>query len=229
MDSVINNFEDRVVELNEHLQLLGYLSDPRASIVLNAKSSKCISNVALKTMKASCFLMLYNLVESSIRGSMTNLYESINASNGELIGFQDYVKEVWLKQHFKKIDPISSNQATYQNILVDIVESILTGSSVALDPKKVPISGNLDARKIRELFQSHNIPFNTHYRAFKGAELKTVKDKRNSLAHGDISFAECGREYTVSEIENIKKQTVVFIRSSLKNVKKHIEKKSYAA
>lgn len=229
MESIISNFKERVNEIDEYLKLLSQVSQPSAKIIEDGRVPSPISNIALKTMKASCFLMLYNLVESSIRGSMTKLYETMNSENKGLVDFDQFVKELWIKQQFKNLDPFSSNQTSYRNLIKKMVDEVLVTSPVVLDPECLPISGNLDAKKIRELFGRHNIPTHTHYRSLQGAELRTIKDKRNSLAHGSESFSDCGQQYTVQSIIDIKKQAVIFLRSSLKNVQKYIENTKYAA
>lgn len=228
MNDVIIDFQERVEEIEEYLKLLTILSHAGVQIHINRKRPKKVSNVAIKTMKASCFLMLYNLVESSIRGSMAALYEQMNSAGKPLNGFDSNIKDIWIDQNFRNMEPFSTNQYSYRKLVRKMIESVLDSSSLMLDVKQIDISGNLDARAIRELFGKHKISTVTHYRALGGAELKTVKDQRNSLAHGDISFADCGQQYTVSDIDNIKKQTVTYLRSSLKNVVKYIDRNEYA-
>lgn len=229
MENVLSDFRERVEEIEEYINLLMLVSQPSVKIHSEGKRPKSVSNVALKTMKASCFLMLYNLVESSIRGSMSTLYEQMNSGRQCLHGFDQFVTELWISQKFKSLDPYSSNQTSYKKLIKSMVDDILLASPVSLDPESLPISGNLDARKIRELFINHNIPTHAHYRSLQGAELKTIKDKRNSLAHGSESFSDCGQQYSVQSIIDIKRQTVIFLRSSLKNVQKYIENTKYAA
>lgn len=229
MQDVITDFQERVIEIEEYLKLLTQLSQPSAQICVDRKRPLVISNIAIKTMKASCFLMLYNLVESSIRGSMAKLYEKMNAEGKQLDCFDLYVKDIWIEQNFRVIEPMSANQSSYRELVRKMINLVIESSPLVLDAKKINISGNLDAKKIRSLFNQHKISINTHYRALGGAELKTVKDQRNSLAHGDTSFADCGQQYTVRDIEGIKKQTVTYLRSSLRNVAKYIDRKKYAA
>lgn len=229
MHDVISDFQERVVEIEEYLKLLAILSHTSAQIHLDRKRPKRVNNIAIKTMKASCFLMLYNLVESSIRGSMATLYEKMNSDERSLNDFDSYIKDIWIDQNFKNMEPLSANQSSYRDLVRKMIQNIIDTNSLFFDAKKINISGNLDAKAIRKLFAQHKISTVTHYRAFGGAELKTVKDQRNSLAHGDISFADCGQQYTVSDIESIKKQTVTYLRSSLKNVVKYIDRNEYAA
>jgi len=229
MDDVIDNFNEKVKEIEEYLKMLQQISNPTAVISYAGKKPIAVNQTAIKTMKASCFLMLYNLVESTIVDSMTTLYEQMNDENKALLDFDDCVKELWIEQQFKNMDPFSSNQASYKNLLKQMVNDVLNCEPLNLDAENLPISGNLDARKIRSLFSLHKISINTHYRAFGGAELKTIKDKRNALAHGSESFSHCGQQYSVQTIINIKRQAVVYLRSTLKNVRKYIEDTRYAA
>ncbi|MCP4492191.1 MAG: hypothetical protein GY820_33515 [Gammaproteobacteria bacterium] len=229
MESVLNDFKERVKEIDEYINLLQMISQPFVEIRSQGKKANTINNVAIKAMKASCFLMLYNLVESSIRGSMIKLYEKMNFENQSLSDFDQFVKNPWINQRFKNLDPFSSHQLSYRNLIKSMIEEVLIASPVILDPELLPISGNLDARKIRELFDSHNIPTHVHYRSFHGAELNTVKDKRNALAHGSESFSDCGQQYSVQSIISIKRQTVIFLRRSLKNVQKYIDGTRHAA
>jgi hypothetical protein len=229
MDDVLAKFEERAAEVDEYLALLELVSLPGAMMHVPGKRPKEVSSTALKTMKAASFLMLYNLVESSIRDSMSVLYETMNTRNRELSYFGDFVRKLWIQQRFRDLDPLSSNQTSYRGLIESMVSEALTSAPVSLDPDKLPISGNLDARKIRELFGEHNIPSRAHYRSFQGAELKTIKDRRNSLAHGTESFANCGQQYTVQTIKDIKRQSVIYLRSSLKNVKRYIEREQFAA
>lgn len=229
MQDVINNFNERVKEVDEYINLLQQISHPTAKIHTDGKKARRVNNIALKTMKASCFLMLYNLVESAITDSMEALYEQVNSENKELGDFDKCVREIWIEQRFKDMDPFSSNQTSYRKLIKKMVDEVLAETTLNLDPAKIPISGNLDARAIRSIFERHKIPVTVHYRAFGGAELRTIKDKRNSLAHGSESFSYCGQQYTVQTIIDIKKQAVVYLRSSLRNVKKYLEDTKYAA
>lgn len=229
MESVITSFQERVGEIEEYLALLQLISRPNTKVHSEGRKPKQVDTVVLKTMKASCFLMLYNLVESSIKSSMEKLYEKMNSEERALLEFNSYVKNIWINQKFRDMDPFSSNQTSYRNLIQSMVDDILVENSVYLDSRKLHIGGNLDADEIRLLFDKHKISTTTHYRAFGGGELKTIKDKRNLLAHGAISFADCGQEYSVKDIIGIKKQAVVYLRSSLRNVKKYMEQTKYAA
>jgi hypothetical protein len=47
------------------------------------------------------------------------------------------------------------------------------------------------------------------------------------LAHGVVSFSECGKDYTIAELQQIKKEVVGYLRGILKNVDSYIVNKEY--
>ena len=108
--------------------------------------------------------------------------------------------------------------------LVKVIEEYIT--KVGNHTRVAPY---LDADKIREVCLRHSIPVHTHYRASGGTDLATVVTLRNHLAHGNISFAECGRDYTVDQIERIKRQLVTFVGGILRNIADYIDSASYEA
>jgi hypothetical protein len=228
---VIENFDQRSQEIEKYYKVLLILDDKKVSIIKSGNLRKRtikLDNDALKVMKSTCFLLLYNLIESTIRESFSFLYEKINSEASSIENYSESLRKLWLNQHFKKIDPVSSNQSTYRGLISNLIGKILNFEEFNMDAESLPISGNIDAKKIRELFRKHNIKLNVHRQALGGGELITVKEKRNALAHGNISFSECGREYTVEDLVGIKKRTVIYLRSTLRDMKKFTERREYA-
>ena len=76
---VLQSFEERVQEVEKYLRVLEKLEAP--SVVLFDKSTgrekRVFEEGSLKVMKATVFLLLYNLIESSIRSAFGELYKSV--------------------------------------------------------------------------------------------------------------------------------------------------------
>jgi len=212
MDNVIEDFKDRVEEIDNYLKMLEILLDPEVQIRIRDRT-KSISK-SESTLKGAFFLLLYSLVESTIKKGIERLYATINSEEECITFFKKEVAEIWFGQQCQS------------KIMEEFVNKVFENETLVLDTK-VEFSGNLDAKKIREIFEKHSIRTIVHYRARKGGELLTVKTRRNNLAHGD-SFSECGRDYTTADLHRIKKSTVVFLRGLLKNIEKHIGEKKYA-
>lgn len=229
MDEVLNNFNKRSGEIDKYIKALKILEAPGAKITTSTRRPYTVESDVIKTMKASCFLMIYNLVESSIRAAMESLYSDLNTKSKTLSDLKEKIKDTWIDQQFLDMEPLSANQTSYRKLVREMINSVIMTKPIELSPEKLPISGNLDANGIRNLFGKHDINSKAHHRSLQGAELKTVKDQRNSLAHGNTSFTECGQQYAINDIESIKRQTTIYLRSLLKNIKKYIEDEKYAA
>ncbi len=55
----------------------------------------------------------------------------------------------------------------------------------------------------------------------------TIKNKRNHLAHGDFTFSQIGREFTVGELENFKDETLDFLSDVIDKIEIFIVHKHY--
>ncbi|NKB72252.1 MAG: hypothetical protein GKR89_34675 [Candidatus Latescibacteria bacterium] len=232
MERVQEDFENRVGEIETYFQVLADLTAQGTTITRSLKNgtrSEALDTEVIETLKATSFLLLYNLVESSIRSGFAKIYESINGEVANLNGLREEYRKVWVEQKFTNMQTVSANQQSYRALVLEIVQSLVDGEPLELDPEKLKISGNLDAEQIRTLLGKHAVASHAHHQAFGGGELSTVKSQRNALAHGNLSFIECGRNYSVTDLVRIKRRTIIFIRSALRNIKKYVEKKQYAA
>ena len=106
------------------------------------------------------------------------------------------------------------------NISIDIV-------SKCFDSEKI-ISGNLDARKIKDFAKSYGFSYQTNSQITKdGKELLTVKNKRNDLAHGVFSFCDCGKDYAIEELLKIKQEVISYLREILQNIEEYLNIEAY--
>ncbi|WP_258237846.1 MAE_28990/MAE_18760 family HEPN-like nuclease [Pseudomonas sp. Q2-TVG4-2] len=227
---LLSDFNDRVKEIDQFIRFLAMVEEGGASVHRAEKKThrnKQIDDGCFKIMKASAFLLLYNLIESSIRSSFDLVYESIKHDSLSPSQLNMLFRDLWVRQRFLILDGHSASPRNYQEITIKIINDIFEDSSVILDAARLPVSGNLDAEEIRKICRKHGISSATHYSANGGEKLGLVKKQRNALAHGNASFVEVGRQFTVGDIDAIKQQTVVFVRSILRNILKFSERKSY--
>jgi len=125
------------------------------------------------------------------------------------------------------LDLFSSSPQTYHGKAYEMITGILDNLVVELSEQRLPVSGNLDADLVRKVCRKHGVSVSVHHAAKGGSRLSLIKKQRNALAHGDSSFAECGRQYTVQDLIGIKNETVIFMRSILRNVSKFAARRSY--
>jgi hypothetical protein len=218
------DFEKRTKEINLYFKHLQLLDIENAKIYLENRPRKKYfkANIELiKVLKANTFLLLYNLVESSIKQSITEIYDSITNDNLTYDEVIDEIKKIYIKE----------NHASFKNLGIDNIFRTINSLSteiidIQFNSDKI-ISGNIDGRKVREFAAIYGFSDRSHIRANNGNKLHIVKLQRNNLAHGNVSFAECGRTYSTEEIEIIKNEVILFLRSILKNIDKFIDSKKY--
>jgi hypothetical protein len=225
MISVLSDFEKRVDEINVYFSLLENIEEKDAVLYFPYKRTHKYQphNVELiKILKANLFLLLYNLSESSIKQSLSEIYEQISNEQLKYEEVIDEIKKIWIDEKHNNFKNKGTDNIfkAISNLAEEIIE-------IQFDSDKV-ISGNIDGRKIKEFSVKHGFSSSVHKNAKDGVKLHQVKTQRNNLAHGHISFAECGRNYTIGDLREIKHQVILYLRRILKNIEKYLDYKKYA-
>ncbi len=171
--------------------------------------------------------MIYNLVESSVMGGILEIYEELKNQNLSYQKVSNEIKDIWFSFTINQVYDKKAHYNSYRDKANQIISSILDNQTIILDRKATDISGNLNAEKIRQVCLTHGILFNTPEGCHGGRVLEDVKDKRNQLAHGTLSFVECGRDYILEDLEMIKDETNIFLNGLLKDMKKYYDEEKF--
>ena len=231
MQTVINGFNERVKEVDLYFRFLEKLEVPEVLFYFPQKKThkfKEIEPDIFKMLKANVFLMIYNLVESGIHDGILEIYRQIGDNSYTYERVRKEIREIWLRYNYRQIFKETSTWKSALEMAAQLVEEAINRTAIELDKDAIPISGNLDARQIRRICDSHGISHQPHPRAKGGEKLWAVKTQRNALAHGECSFCECGRDYTFSDLKEIKNQSIIFVRSILRNMMTYANEKQYA-
>ncbi|HDZ1292137.1 TPA: hypothetical protein RRW10_002409, partial [Klebsiella pneumoniae] len=62
-----------------------------------------------------------------------------------------------------------------------------------------------------------------------GEKLATVKQHRNDLAHGNVSFAELGKNVSYQDLENVSLEVIAYLDSIANNIEHYINSNGYLA
>ncbi|PKP05283.1 MAG: hypothetical protein CVU11_01085 [Bacteroidetes bacterium HGW-Bacteroidetes-6] len=224
MITVINDFNTRVKEIDGYFKLLDSIINQDAKLFFPNKKShkfKKIDDELIKVMKANCFLLLYNLIESSIKLSITEIYDSITLKTKKYDDVKDEIRKIWISENYKNFKDKGTDYIfnTINTIAQDIID-------IQFKPEKV-ISGNIDGMKIREFSLNFGFSNTTHHSAKNGVKLHQVKKQRNDLAHGAVSFSQCGRQYTYEDLFEIKQQVIIYLRGILNNINSYLNNEHY--
>ena len=218
MISVFTDFQTRAAEVEGYFKFVLRLARAELAVQNATNGSAAFSNheheELLKTFKATCYLLLYNLVESTMRNAVEAIFDELKANH---IAFDDCRKELKeeILKNFKKrnMDKLLPKLLTLaQDVIHETFE------------RKETFAGNLDAKAIRETAQRFGFPepVKRDY-----SLIRTVKDVRNDLAHGVKSFAEVGRDATPTDLRKARQQTVRILSTTLRNIQRYLRQRHY--
>lgn len=230
MSILLSEYEGRVSEILIYFDFLENLLEREALLhfprARKRKFAHCSEDL-LKILKANAFLLLYNLIESSIRNGVAKIYDAVRTDNLGYVGICSELQVIWAHQQF--IPDEGRKQENNAKRLMELIDSVLASQLISLDARDLPISGNVDADQIRALAQKYGFMFSAAPKLKGGHHLKRVKDERNSLAHGYKSFAECGRDLTYESLLEIRRQVIPYLRQVLRGIDRFITRRGYAA
>jgi len=216
MIDVQNDFKIRSEEVTRYFQFLREFDERR--IVFQGSPSKPAMTAVeqtslLKTLKANGFLLLYNLVESTLKNAVEAIFDEFKTRSVSFDSCIESVRNIVLANVKKR--SVSDLLAALSSISVDVVTTTFRKDEL--------FSGNVDGRRIREIAESYGF----RDPAKNSNKLLTVKTNRNDLAHGNKSFAEVGRDYDINELEKIQEEVVTFLEELLANVADYITTRAY--
>ena len=73
----------------------------------------------------------------------------------------------------------------------------------------------------------HGLDVNSNKTNSHASSMRTVKDKRNSLAHGSESFIDSAKDFSESDIRRIAQDTFTILEYMMDEVDKYVEKEKY--
>lgn len=218
MNTVRTDFRQRSAEVQRYFRFVIDASNDVVDIAVRKDNNPGLQaperEELLKTLKASCYLLLYNLVESTMRNIVEAIFDEFRT---EGVRFDDCREEVrrlvLLNFKSRKTDAMLTK-------LIDIARHVVTETFES----KETFAGNLDARSIRET--AERFGFSPPSKQ-TGWVMRTVKDNRNDLAHGNKSFSDIGKDTTAERLEEARKQSVVILILTIRNVSEYLSGKRY--
>ena len=229
-------FNERSEEVGLYFEFLEDIIDRRAKLIFPLPHGapqdaipeiKVVSLDLSHTLKANGYLLLYNLVEATISNAVEDIHRQIGL-DGSIDA--DQLVHSLTERALKRFR--SSNE----KVMVEEtpVSQMLLRHWLEDHRKKVAdnvhplFSGNVDARKIREVGDMYGFTISTDPAVTRnGAELVNVKAKRNDLAHGHVPFRECGRDVTLQDLSQIKREVIAYLSDVLTAVESYLADRKY--
>lgn len=220
MQSIFDDLDQKKTELNNYLDLIDYLDS--TSLLLNdANNLFNVSNSLVKTAKGTVYLILYNLIEATMREAVLVIHEKITANN---VAFDSLKIELQRKILVRaRKDKIDLNKMLH-NINGDIAT---TFHKASLNSKEL-FSGNIDRDEIKTVGGTYGFSCNTNYAQTKhGSDLGTVMRHRNDLAHGNKTFSSIGGEKSAQDLRQLCNEIVAYIYEISDNIQDYLDNQHY--
>jgi hypothetical protein len=231
MISVKNDFSDRVDEINMYYDLLFNILKKESQLIFPNESNRTERfNLTLtSTLKSNMFLLLYNLLESTITKCLVEIHNSICDENCKYIQLSPQIQNLFTSHYYKSI---LNGNISEENTLLHIRTMIhswvfnenfsLTFEDLTKYKTGSNFSGNLDAKEIRKIAARYGVTFD-----MKSEEIKILKEFRNKLAHGEISFQEASNQKGIEYFDNLKITTVDFLNAFIVAIETYINQKEF--
>lgn len=143
------------------------------------------------------------------------------------IDVNDSIRSLWRKTILKSVNDPNANFSTFLKKNEEIISAILSNNELNMYAKNTLPGGNLDGNSIKETFESHGIRVRTNSRNYRPDILIGIKENRNNLAHGSVSFVEAMREDSIDDIKTSEILVVGFLEELIETVSTYIEEQKY--
>jgi hypothetical protein len=234
-DTLREAFEERWLEIEAYLEFLEAVqTQSQAGAPRVGPNGPVITSTQQRILCSGVYLQLYNLVESTITRCIAAVSEAaVSGAQWRPHDLSIVLRREWVR-HIAR----THIDLTFDHRLDDafsLCERLINTLPVAALEIQMGGGGNWDDAEI-EAFAEKRIGLKLtftpttrtlakrHVRNDQGA-LALIKRLRNDLAHGSISFAECGANATVTELRDLATWTSTYLRETISQfsnfVKRH--------
>jgi len=224
MELIILDFENKVEEIDEYYTFV----KTTTHIVRDFDTTRTvqISEKVHNILKSNLFLLLYNLIESSFKNSLEEICNKITDDELRYIDVIPQIKQMWINTEYRNFGDkcIVPREALKSEFIMDKIDTITQDIVNITFVNK--LSGNVTPDIIKKSIKEYGLE--THQISEENSSsVFIIKNKRNNLAHGNESFSECGRNYTLLQLDEIKDKSTNYMRFILEHIKTFIENKQY--
>lgn len=154
-------------------------------------------------IRSNVKIMVYNIIEFSVSSLVQAIYDRLAEESCGYVDVSESLRTLWHHTHMRKLrDPNASNE-TAERISKDLLNKAIQNATVKISARHTLAGGNLDGEEILRVFNRHGVCVHVANSDYRPNELKDIKDRRNDLAHGSISFADAGNQVTTAELAEL--------------------------
>ena len=222
-----NKFNQSIEDINDFFSLLEFIDSIETYKNTKLKnpttpSSLLVTSTHQKCMRSHAVLMLYNIVEATVVECILAIFDSIKDDHLKYHELEDSLRDQWLRSMMTASDTIKTRIARTKEIIGNINSDIFFNNAIGR------FNGNVDLRTILNVCKDFKLQLRSIPNKDEVATtLKAIKDARNHLAHGDVSYSNFGSNILLSDIVRYKKHTLNFLSFFINRVEEYISNKEY--
>jgi hypothetical protein len=240
MDGITPAFEDRLQEIETYLDLLNTLEQqvqvgpPRVGGTTRGGGT-IITAQQQKILYSSVYLQLYNLIEATAAWCVQAVCLAATEGGPWLpTDLSAELRREWVRSVTRT--HVELNQEARLDAAVRLFEQVLQPHpnwELKIDPR-----GNVDDEEIKVITRRLGCTLRVSGDVYSGIKrpirdgrgpLALIKDLRNKLAHGTLSFSECGDGVTVSDLKELTRLTVLYLREVVTAFQAYIDAYEFLA
>ena len=237
MTELSERFEERLSEINSYLQFLdGVEALVRSGVPrLGGADGAVITTDQQRILYSSAYLQLYNLVEATI----TRCLDAV--SNAAMLGgswapgdLTSELRREWVKHIAKTNVDMGADKRLEEAIA--LCEHLVAALPVSTFSIEKGGGGNWDDCAIHKVAKRIGCPLRISKKASAGVKAVVRNDKgamalivslRNGLAHGNLSFVECGQDDTVAELRELTERVAAYMREVVAAFSSYVKEYGY--
>lgn len=233
-----NTYDNRKKEIEDFLELMDFLEKKENKredgisefddfFYPQEEGIHLTYQALINILKSNVSLMIYNIIEYTVANLVDSIYDEIRINGLSYVDVNESIKELWRKTILKPASDPNANFNTFLRKNEEIIKKILDHVTLDMYSKNTLPGGNLDGISIRETFESHGIHFATNSHNYRPDILEGIKENRNNLAHGSVSFVEATREESIIDIKRNATIVIAFLDELIENVSAYITEQKY--
>ncbi len=231
MDNFSQAFEERLKEIETYLDLLEALEKQvQEGTPQFGADGSTITVQQQRILYSSVYLQLYNLMESTVTRCLNAVSKSVINMSTHPGHLSDCLRREWVRFIAR-----THTDLNYENRLesaLKLCDHLVQTLPISTFEVEKGAGGSWDDNAISKISTRLGFSLNITTDVYKGVKrpfrndkgpLEFIKQLRNELAHGSLSFAECGEGVTVSDLRELTKRASLYLREVVACFKSSID------
>ncbi len=238
MQNFRKTFEDRLQEIDSYFELLNVIQNqvrlgpPR----IGGPDGYVITVEQQRILYSSVYLQLYNLIESTVSQCIEAVSSFLIKRESRPKDLCDELRREWVR--YSARTHIDLNFENRLKAALELCEHLIDSLPIVTFEIQKGGGGNWDDGEVENLAKRIGLQLKFEPAIYKNIKrpfrnemgpISYVKTVRNDLAHGSVSFVECGSGSTISDLESLKDITAGYLNAVITAFETAIESLEFLA